>query len=77
MKLITNVVNVLNRSSKLNIWVEGSYGTGKSHAVITLKKLLEANLEETEAYFDEYATLNSDLKKIYSCKAEWKNYCCP
>ena len=65
VKLITNVVNVLNRSSKLNIWVEGSYGTGKSHAVITLKKLLEANLEETEAYFDEYATLNSDLKKKF------------
>lgn len=65
VKLVQDIVNVLNHNTNLNIWVEGAYGTGKSHAVITLKKLLDASIEETEAYFDEYPSLSSDLKKKF------------
>lgn len=36
IKLIKDVVAVLSRKQKLNIWVDGAYGTGKSHAVLTL-----------------------------------------
>lgn len=53
VKLIKNTVSVLSRQQKLSVWVEGSYGTGKSHAVLTLKKLIEANEEDTTAYFDD------------------------
>jgi len=58
--LIKDTVSVLSRQQKLSLWVEGSYGTGKSHAVLTLKKLIEANEEDTKAYFDTY-NLERDL----------------
>ena len=37
IKLLRNTVSVLDRKQKLSIWVEGAYGTGKSHAVLTEK----------------------------------------
>lgn len=60
VKLIKNTVSVLDRKQKLSIWVEGAYGTGKSHAVLTLKKLLDASEEDTKEYFEKYQ-LDNDL----------------
>lgn len=60
VKLIKNTVSVLDRKQKLSIWVEGAYGTGKSHAVLTLKKLLDADESDTRAYFERYG-MDSDL----------------
>lgn len=60
VKLIKNTVSMLDRKQKLSIWVEGAYGTGKSHAVLTLKKLLDASEKETKAYFERY-NLDNDL----------------
>lgn len=54
IKLLKDTVSMLNRKQKLSLWVEGAYGTGKSHAVLTLKKLLGATDEETRAYFQKY-----------------------
>lgn len=62
VKLLKDTVSVLSRKQKVSIWVEGAYGTGKSHAVLTLKKLLEASSEDTKAYFEKYPDqLNNDL----------------
>jgi hypothetical protein len=60
IKLIKDVVNVLTRKQPLNIWVEGAYGTGKSHAVLTLKRLLDANEADTRSYFEEF-NIDTDL----------------
>ena len=60
VSLLKNVVRVLERKDKLSLWVEGSYGTGKSHAVLTLKKLLDAPVAELSEYFDRY-NLDKDL----------------
>ncbi|WP_293729017.1 hypothetical protein [uncultured Phascolarctobacterium sp.] len=60
IKLIKNTVDVLSRKQKMCLWVEGAYGTGKSHAVLTLKKLLDAGEEDTRAYFQRYS-MDSDL----------------
>lgn len=60
VKLLKTTVSVLDRKQKLSIWVEGDYGTGKSHAVLTLKKLLDASDEEIQGYFDRYH-LDNDL----------------
>lgn len=38
VKLLKDTVSVLRKEQKRSIWVEGAYGTGKSHAVLTLKK---------------------------------------
>lgn len=61
IKLIKDAITVLSRKQKLSIWVEGAYGTGKSHAVLTLDKLLTCSEEETRAYFDDYECLKDDL----------------
>lgn len=60
IKLIKNTVDVLSRKQKLCLWVEGAYGTGKSYAVLTLKKLLDAGEADTRAYFQRY-NLDNDL----------------
>lgn len=54
VNLVKATVDVLRRKHKLSIWVDGAYGTGKSHAVLTLKKLIEADSDETIAYFNKY-----------------------
>ena len=54
VKLIKDTVSVLTKQH-LSIWVEGGYGTGKSYAALTLKKLLEASEDETRAYFQPAA----------------------
>ena len=62
VKLIKDTINVLSRKQRLSIWVEGAYGTGKSYAVLTLKKLLDATEEETREYFERYPEqLSNDL----------------
>ncbi len=54
VKMLKDTISILSRKQKVSLWVEGAYGTGKSHAVLTLKKLLEASPEETQAYFDNF-----------------------
>lgn len=54
VRLMKDTISVLNRKQKVSIWVEGAYGTGKSYAVLTLKKLLDASESETWAYYDKY-----------------------
>jgi len=62
IKLIKDTISIISRKQKLSLWVEGAYGTGKSHAVLTLKKLLDATAEDTKAYFDKYnEELGTDL----------------
>lgn len=60
VRLLKTTVSVLDRRQKLSIWVEGAYGTGKSHAVLTLKKLLDVNEQKMQDYFQKY-NLDNDL----------------
>lgn len=72
IKLLKQAVSVLERKQKLNIWVEGAYGTGKSHAVLTLKHLLDASDEETKYYFNQF-NLDLDLcNKLLAAKSQGK-----
>ncbi|MEY8356738.1 hypothetical protein AALB39_25775 [Lachnospiraceae bacterium 54-53] len=60
VKLLEKTHTVLSGRDPRSLWVEGAYGTGKSHAALTVKSLLEANDEDIRAYFNEYG-LSSDL----------------
>ena len=51
VKLLKDVVKILDRKQKLSLWVEGKYGTGKSHAILTVKKLLDASADDAKDYF--------------------------
>ena len=70
VKLMRDLISCVSRLQKLSVWVEGEYGTGKSHAVLTLKKLLEADDATTKDYFDRFPEqLGNDLyNKLYSLK---------
>ena len=70
VKLIKDIVSVLNRQQKQNIWVEGAYGTGKSHAVLTLKRLLDSSVEDTTNYFESFNLDKDLLKKFLNVKHE-------
>lgn len=72
IKLIKDIVSVLNRQQKQNIWVEGAYGTGKSHAVLTLKHLLDSTEQETKEYFETFNLDQDLLKKFLYVKSEGK-----
>ena len=72
IKLLRNTVNVLERKQKLNIWVEGAYGTGKSHAVLTLKHLLDASEQETRDYFTQFGIDQDLCNKFVAAKSQGK-----
>lgn len=68
VKLLKDTVSVLRKEQKRSIWVEGAYGTGKSHAVLTLKKLLDASEEETKEYFQKFQLDNDLYNKLQGVK---------
>lgn len=72
IKLLENVIIVLTRQQKLSIWIEGAYGTGKSHAVLTLKKLLDSSEEDMKEYFERYSLSNDLFCKFQSVKNQGK-----
>lgn len=62
VKLMKDAINVIERKQTVSLWVEGAYGTGKSHAVLTLKKLIDASENDTREYFDKFnEQLDNDL----------------
>lgn len=72
VKLLEKTHMVLSGRDPRSLWVEGAYGTGKSHAALTVKSLLEASDEEVREYFDEFG-LSSDLcQKIITDKNSGK-----
>ena len=74
IKLLNQTKSVLTNGQRMSIWVEGSYGTGKSHAVLTLQKILECNNDELKEYFTKYkAVLSNDLyNEFYNIKNQPK-----
>ena len=60
VKLLEKTHLVLSGKDPRSLWVEGAYGTGKSHAALTVKCLLEATDDEVRDYFKDYG-LSQDL----------------
>ena len=59
IKLLESVHKALS-DGNASVWLEGAYGTGKSHAALVVKSLLEASDEEVKAYFEDFK-LSKDL----------------
>ncbi len=70
VNLLWDTWKVLQRMEKKSIWVEGAYGTGKSHAVLTLKKLLDASREDTKEYFKKFRLENDLYNKLEAAKRD-------
>jgi len=60
VKLLEKTHIMLSGKDSRSLWVEGAYGSGKSHAALTVKSMMEASDEEIRAYFKEFG-LRDDL----------------
>lgn len=70
IRFLRQTVDVLSGKESKSIWVEGTYGTGKSHAALALKCLLEAPDSEVRRYFTDFG-LNMDLcNKFLAARSE-------
>ena len=66
--LLEKLVIMLTGKDSRSLWLDGAYGTGKSHAALTVKSLLDAPDAEVTAYFEDYG-LNMDLcQKLLTVK---------
>lgn len=54
VKLLKSALNVLEGTKKQSLWVKGAYGSGKSHAVLTLQKLVQSDESQVREYFGKY-----------------------
>lgn len=68
VKLLETTYKVLSGAASRSIWVEGAYGTGKSHAALTVKSLVDASEEEVEDYFQDYGLSKDLCNKFNSVK---------
>lgn len=58
---ILSAFNSENTNNRKSIWVQGTYGTGKSHSTSVVKHLLSDDLSEIEAYVSKLSSVQ--LKK--------------
>lgn len=58
--LLKLLERALSRSDKKSLWLEGSYGTGKSRILWMLENLLTCSENDFDAYFDEYDNLRGE-----------------
>ena len=72
VKLLETAYRVLSGAESHPLWVHGAYGTGKSHAVLTLKCLLEAPADEVRAYFADYRLSRDLCEKFLALKQNQK-----
>lgn len=73
IQLLHQVVTMLSGKETKSIWVEGTYGTGKSHATLTLKCLLEAPEDAVRAYFKDYGLSQDLCNKFLAARSEEMN----
>lgn len=65
IELLKATERMLARGSnkdKKGIWIEGTYGTGKSRVAWTLKSILDCPSEDLVDYFAEYPALGKELE---------------
>lgn len=62
LKEIVNAFTSLTSDQHKSIWVQGTYGTGKSHSTSVVKHLLSDNLEDIQDYIEKLA--NPQLKAM-------------
>ena len=62
LKEIVNAFTSSTSDQHRSIWVQGTYGTGKSHSTSVVKHLLSDNLEDVQDYIEKLA--NPQLKAM-------------
>ncbi|MDR2267540.1 MAG: hypothetical protein LBE09_08200 [Christensenellaceae bacterium] len=71
LELLSDINRVVSRTVKgLSVWVEGPFGTGKTFALLTLKKILDTSIDNVEKYFTKYNLSKDLLAKYKTLKSE-------
>ena len=74
IKFMDSAARMIERKDPHSIWVEGSFGTGKSRTMWALQCLLSCSEEELKEYFDRYSIQLEDksdlLGKLLSFKRD-------
>lgn len=68
VKLLKAVHTMLSGKDSRSLWIEGAYGTGKSHAALAVKSMLEASDYEVRNYFTEFGLANDLCEQILTDK---------
>ncbi len=68
VKLLQKVCDVLSGKTPSSLWVEGAYGTGKSHAALAVKSMLEASDDEVKEYFADFKLSQDLCQKLLTVK---------
>lgn len=61
VELLKLLERALSRSDKKSLWLEGSYGTGKSRIIWMMQSLLSCPETDFDAYFGEYDNLRGEI----------------
>ena len=61
VELLKSTERALSRADKKSLWVEGTYGTGKSRILWMMQNLFSCSEEDFDAYFDEYDNLRGEI----------------
>ena len=61
VEILKSAQRTFSRSEKKSLWIEGSYGTGKSRILWMMENLLTCPENEFDAYFDEYDNLREEI----------------
>lgn len=60
VELLKLIERALSRTDKKSLWLEGSYGTGKSRIIWMLQNLLTCADKDFTAYFERYQNLKAE-----------------
>ena len=72
IRLLEKTHTMLSGRDSRSLWVEGAYGSGKSHAALTIKSLLEASDDEIKAYFNDFGIKGDLCQKLITDKQSGK-----
>lgn len=72
LKTLTQTCDMLNRKKPLSIFTWGPYGSGKSHLLLTLISMLNADDDEVKEYFKDQELSNDLLNKFLTVKNSGK-----
>ncbi len=64
-EVIKSTLDMLQAGNKKNIWIQGTYGTGKSHAAAVVKHLLSDDFYETETFLETLRTQTRERIKNF------------
>ncbi len=61
VEILKLLERALSRTDKKSLWIEGSFGTGKSRILWMLQNLLTCSEKDFDAYFGEYENLKNEI----------------